>query len=158
MKSKKIFAIAFGLLAVLILVFSFSIFETNKAGYFQVKQAFITGKMTVKLTAGTYFQWFGDISTYKNVATVGIGESHRGDGSADIDAVSVIFNDGSKATISGLIRVKLPSTPESAIHLKNEYASGFDHFIRSGVVPIVNNFSNLLHHGLPTPFWCCYYL
>ena len=33
----------------------------------------------------------------------------------------------------------MPSTSESAIHLKNEYAGGFDHFINSGVVPIVNN-------------------
>jgi hypothetical protein len=139
MKNKKIFAIVIGILAVVFLALSFSILETNQAGYFQVKQAAVTGKMSVRLNAGTYFQWFGDISEYKNVATVGIGENHRGDGSADIDAVPVIFNDGSKAVISGLIRVKLPSTAEAAIHLKNEYAGGFAHFIQSGVVPIVNN-------------------
>ncbi len=136
---KIILAIAFGVLAVIFIFLAGGIFETNQAGYFQVKQAAFTGKMTVRLNPGTYFQWFGDISEYKNVATCGIGESHRGDGSADIDAVPVIFNDGSKAVISGLIRVKLPSTSESAIHLKNEYAGGFDHFINSGVVPIVNN-------------------
>jgi hypothetical protein len=139
MKNKKIMAIVVGIIALVFIIFSFSIFETNQAGYFQVKQAALTGNMSVRLQPGTYFQWFGDISEYKNVATVGIGESHRGDGSADIAAVPVIFNDGSKATISGLIRVKLPSTAEAAIHLKNEYAGGFSHFISSGVVPIVNN-------------------
>lgn len=139
MKNKKIIAIAFGILAILFLSLSFSIFETNNAGFFQVKQAAFSGNMSVRLAAGTYFQWFGEISEYKNVATVGIGESHKGDGSADIDAVPVIFNDGSKAQISGLIRVKLPTTAEGAIHLKNEYAGGFSHFIQSGVVPIVNN-------------------
>lgn len=139
MKNKKVFAIVIGIVAIVFLLLSFSILETNKAGYFQVKQAAVTGKMSVRLNAGTYFQWFGDISEYKNVATVGIGENHRGDGTADIDAVPVIFNDGSKAVISGLIRVKLPTTQEQAIHLKNEYAGGFDHFIQSGVVPIVNN-------------------
>ena len=139
MKNKKIFAIVVAVFAVVFIILSFSIFETNQAGYFQVKQAALTGKMSVRLNAGTYFQWFGDISEYKNVATVGIGENHRGDGSADIDAVPVIFNDGSKAVISGLIRVKLPTTAEGAIHLKNEYAGGFTHFIQSGVVPIVNN-------------------
>jgi hypothetical protein len=94
--------------------------------------------MSVRQTAGTYFQWFGTITEYKNVTTCGIG-SHKGDGSADIDAVDVIFNDGSKAKISGLIRVKLPTTQEGAISLKREYAGGFDHFIQSGIVPIVNN-------------------
>jgi hypothetical protein len=123
----------------MVLIMMGSILETNRAGYFQVKQAAISGKMTVRFHPGTYFQNFGTISDYKNVATVGIGENHIGEGSADIDAVGVIFNDGSKAQISGLIRVKLPTDVEGAINLKNEYAQGFDHFIRSGVVPIVNN-------------------
>jgi putative transposon-encoded protein len=138
MKNKKVIAIAFALLAILFLVLAKSIFQTNNAGYFQVKQAAITGDMTVRFDAGTYFQWFGNISEYKNVATCGIG-AHAGEGSADIVAVPVIFNDGSKADISALIRVKLPTTVEGAIALKKEYAQGYEHFIRSGIVPIVQN-------------------
>jgi len=138
MKNKKIFAIAFAVLAILFLVMARGLFQTNDAGYFQVKQAAITGTMTVRFDAGTYGQWFGNISEYKNVATVGIG-THQGEGSADIEAVDVIFNDGSKAQISALIRVKLPSTVEGAIELKREYAQGYEHFIRSGIVPIVQN-------------------
>jgi len=138
MKNKKIVAIAFAVLAVVFLVLARGIFQTNDAGWFQVKQAALTGNMSVRQSAGTYFQWFGTITEYKNVTTCGIG-SHKGDGSADIEAVDVIFNDGSKAKISGLIRVKLPTTQEGAISLKREYAGGFDHFIQSGIVPIVNN-------------------
>jgi len=135
----KIFAIGFAILALIFIFMLGSIIETNKAGYFQVKQAAISGDMSVRFNAGTYWQWFGNINTYKNVATVGLGENHIGEGSADIDAVDVIFNDGSKAKISGLIRVKLPLDDDMAINLKKEYANGFEHFIRSGVVPIVNN-------------------
>lgn len=138
MKNTKIFAIAFAVLAIILLVSLRGILQTNTAGFFQVKQAVWTGDMSVKFDAGTYFQWFGDITEYRNVTTCGIG-AHKGDGSADIDAVDVIFNDGSKAKISGLIRVKLPHTIEGAINLKREYAMGFDHFIASGIVPIVNN-------------------
>jgi hypothetical protein len=138
MKNKKIFAIVFAVLAIILILLSRGIFQTNEAGYFQVKQAALTGNMSVRFDAGTYFQWFGTISEYKNVTTCGIG-THKGDGSADIDAVDVIFNDGSKAKISGLIRVKLPHTVEGAVNLKREYAMGFDHFIQSGIVPIVNN-------------------
>jgi len=138
MKNKKVFGIAFAILAILFLVMARGIFQTNNAGYFQVKQAAISGTMTVRFDAGTYGQWFGNISEYKNVATCGIG-AHKGEGSADIDAVDVIFNDGSKAQISALIRVKLPTTVEGAIELKREYAQGYEHFIRSGIVPIVQN-------------------
>jgi len=138
MKNKKIFAIVFVVLAVVFLALARGIFQTNDAGWFQVKQAALTGNMSVRQNAGTYFQWFGTITEYKNVTTCGIG-SHKGNGSADIEAVDVIFNDGSKAKISGLIRVKLPTTQEGAISLKREYAGGFDHFIASGIVPIVNN-------------------
>jgi hypothetical protein len=138
MKNKKVIAIAFAVLAIIFLVLARGIFQTNDAGYFQVKQAAITGTMTVRFEAGTYGQWFGNISEYKNVATVGVG-THKGEGSADIEAVDVIFNDGSKAQISALIRVKLPNTVEGAIELKREYAQGYEHFIRSGIVPIVQN-------------------
>jgi len=138
MKNKKVVAIAFAVLAIIFLVMARSLFQTNDAGYFQVKQAAITGDMSVRFDAGTYGQWFGTISEYKNVATVGIG-THKGEGSADIEAVDVIFNDGSKAQISALIRVKLPSTVEGAIELKREYAQGYEHFFRSGIVPIVQN-------------------
>ena len=138
MKNKKIFAIAFAVLGIIFVALLGSVFETNEAGYFQVKQAALSGNMTVRFNAGTYGQWFGSITEYKNVTTCGIG-NHKGDGSADIEAVDVIFNDGSKAKISGLIRVKLPTSVTGAINLKREYSEGYDHFIRSGIVPIVNN-------------------
>lgn len=136
---QKIYGVIIGIVAIAIIAMMGSVFETNETGYFQVKQAAVTGDMSVRFNAGTYFQNFGTITTYKNVATVGIGENHIGEGSADIDSVDVIFNDGSKAKISGLIRIKLPNTIEGAIALKQEYAGGYEHFIKSGVVPIVNN-------------------
>jgi len=119
--------------------FAGQIFETNQAGNFQIKQAALSGEMTAHLQPGTYFQMFGNIDTYRNVATIGFGEKHQGDASADIDGIEVIFNDGSKALISGLIRIKLPTSDAECLQLKKEYAQGYEHFIRSGVVPIVSN-------------------
>lgn len=138
MKNKKVLAIAFAILAVIVVLLSRGILQTNSAGYFQVKQAAISGNMSVRFAAGTYFQWFGDIGEYKNVATVGVGD-HTGEGTADIEAVDVIFNDGSHAQISALIRVKLPQHDDGAILLKREYAGGYDHFIHSGIIPIIQN-------------------
>jgi len=93
-----------------------SIVETNNEGYFQVKQAALSGDMSVRLSPGLYFQNFGTIWTYKRVATVGFGEQ-KGEGSADIPAIPVIFNDGSKANISGLVRVRLPDNQDDILSL-----------------------------------------
>ena len=137
MKSKISLGI-FGVVILFTFILSGQIIENNKAGYYQVKQAAISGELTVKMTAGWYGQFFGDITTYKQVATVGFG-SEKGEGSADIGAVDVQFNDGSLAKISGMVRVVLPTDPDKLIVLKNKYASGYEHFIRSGIVPMVTN-------------------
>jgi len=138
MKKTKIFAVVFAVVALLFVILLGRLIETNNQGQYQVKQAFISGKMSARMTPGTYGQWLGNISTYRAVATVGFGDQ-KGEGSADIVGIPVIFSDGSKATISGLVRIKLPDTQEGLVSMKAEYAEGFDHFIRSGVVPVIQN-------------------
>lgn len=123
---------------VLFSVLSTSLFETNEGGEFQIKRAFITGNISVRDEPGTYGQWLGKIFTYKNVATIRFGGEEMGSGSADIESIDVIFNDGSKATNSGLVRIKLPPIGQRAT-LLNEYPGGYSHFIEAGVVPVVRN-------------------
>jgi len=127
-----------GIVLLVVFVIAGILFQTNKAGHFQVKQAFITGKITTRVLAGTYWQGFGKISDFKNVATIGYGNS-KGEGSADIPVIPVIFNDGSKANISGLVRVKLPNSKPGGEALITEYSEGFDHFIVAGVLPVIKN-------------------
>ena len=137
MKNKgKILAIVFAIAAIAILVASNKLIETNESGHFQVKQAFITGDMTVRTTEGVYGQWLGTITTYKNVATIGFGRE-QGEGTADISAIPVIFSDGSKAVISGLVRLRLPA--EDGIKLKREYSNGYNHFVKAGILPVIRN-------------------
>ena len=123
---------------VLFSALSTSLFETNEGGEFQIKRAFITGNISVRDEPGTYGQWLGKIFTYKNVATIRFGVEEIGSGSADIESIDVIFNDGSKATNSGLVRIKLPPIGQRAT-LLNEYPGGYSHFIEAGVVPVVRN-------------------
>ena len=135
---KLVSTIVFAVLAIVVVSMSSRILETNEDGYFQVKQAVITGDMSVRSTGGTYMQNFGTIWTYKNVASVGFGKEVD-EASAIVPAIPVIFNDGSKADISGFIRVKLPLMEDQRIQLKTEYPRGFEHFITNGIVPIVKN-------------------
>jgi len=134
----KIGLVFIGIAIVIVAVLFGRLAETNDAGFFRIKQAAFTGDMTVRILPGMYGQWFGDIFIYKEVATIGIGDQ-EGEGSADLPAVRVIFNDGSMADISALVRVQLPRTVEQIKNLKKEFSGGYDHFIRSGVVPIVEN-------------------
>jgi len=134
-KIVTIVLVVFSLITLLVL--GDKVAETNEAGQFQVKRAFITGEISVKDDAGLYGQWFGRIFTYNNVATVGFGRE-KGEGTADIDAIPVIFNDGSMATNSGLVRIKLPGIGMRK-PLLNEYSRGYEHFITSGVLPVVRN-------------------
>ena len=130
--------IGVALIAVVMLLFVGSIFETNTQGYYQVKQAFYSGKMSVRMTPGTYGQMFGTITTYKANATVGFGDQ-EGDISANLDSIPVVFNEGSYADIAGLIRLQLPNTEYQMEELLKEFAGGYDHFIEAGIVPIVEN-------------------
>lgn len=126
-------------LAVLLLLgaaASSRLIETNQSGHFQVKQQWITGEMTVITNEGTYWQGNGTITDYKRVATIGFG-GEVGEGSADIDAIPVIFNDGSTADISGLVRLRLPA--QDGVALKQEFSMGYDHFIEAGVLPVIRN-------------------
>lgn len=110
----------------------------NDAGMNQVIQ-YPSGKLRVVTNAGPYMQWWAKEYAYKQVTTVGFGEMNEGDKSADIEAIPVIFNDGSKANISGIVRVSLPKTTEGMITIKKEYVRGYDHFVENGIVQVVKN-------------------
>ena len=103
-------------LAAIFLVMSMkSLVDENTDGEYQIKQSWPAGEMSVRSDAGMYGQYFGSIYTYRNVATVGFGRDEDGDGIADLPAIPVIFNDGSKALITGLIRLRLPDDPNQRL-------------------------------------------
>jgi len=139
MKRSKIVIAVVLVIGILLLIFTSRLFETNNQGEYQVKQAFISGTMTSRMVPGTYGQWLGQIETYRANTTVGFGQDQEGDISANLDSIPVIFNDGSKAKVSGLVRLQLPRTEHGMINLKLEFAGGYKHFIEAGVVPIVEN-------------------
>ena len=92
MKRSRKLLILVAVIGILFLIFASKLFVTNDQGYYQAKQAFITGKMSVRMSPGTYGQNFGTITTYKANATVGFG-SQEGDISANLDSIPVVFND-----------------------------------------------------------------
>lgn len=138
MSPKSIIALGgTGLALLIVLIFAGSIISWNDAGMTQVIQ-YPNGNLRVVSDAGPYMQWWAKEYAYKQVVTVGFG-TVKGEKSADIPAIPVIFNDGSKANISGIIRVSVPTGEEAMLTIKKEYVRGFDHFVENGIVQVARN-------------------
>lgn len=98
------------------------IVETNDAGYYQVKQAAFTGEMSVKNEAGTYYQGFGNITTYQVSDMYYFSKSNADGGAGELaDAINVRFNDGGTAKISGAIKFRLSGKPEDQLQLHRDF-------------------------------------
>ena len=110
MSVKKGFMLAAAVFAIVFVVVTFqSLFETNIAGYIQVKQAAVTGELTCKLDPGLYGRFFGDIHTYPEATTFHFtADSEMGE--RRDQSLKTTFNDGAESKISGSVRVLLPET------------------------------------------------
>ncbi len=99
------------------------ILETNNAGYYQIKQASVTGSMSVIADPGTYVQMFANITTYQ-ISDVYYFSKTEGDGRGDqsnAEPIKVRFNDGGTAEVSGMVKFRLPSDPEKRLALHRDF-------------------------------------
>lgn len=109
--------------AIILGICSAQLFETNTFGNYQVKQAAVTGDITVKNDAGLYWQGFGSITTYPVSEDVDF----------ETENLEVRFNDGSVAKVKGTVKFKLPSNPEKQKELHRDYAT-YDNVARDLIV------------------------
>jgi regulator of protease activity HflC (stomatin/prohibitin superfamily) len=110
---KEVMLVAGVVGAIILGICSAQLFETNTFGNYQVKQAAVTGDITVKNDAGLYWQGFGSITTYP------ISE----DVDFETENLEVRFNDGSVAKVKGTVKFRLPSNPEKQKELHRDYAT-----------------------------------
>jgi len=138
MSFKSKFIIGITIVCIILFVFmANNIFSFNQAGKMKVIQ-YPSGKLITKIEPGLVWQFFGEEFNYMQFATVGFG-NNKGEGSADVTAIDVIFNDASTANISMMARVELPSNPEQLISIKKRFSGGYEHFIKAGAVPVISN-------------------
>lgn len=113
MDFKQLTAITLGVAFVILIFISGGLFETNSFGNYQIKQAAVSGKISVRSDPGLYWQGLGSITTYP------ISE----DLSFEDAGISVRFNDGSIAKVKGTVKFKLSLKPEIQKELHRDYAS-----------------------------------
>ena len=109
---------------VLTLSLSSQVVETNTDGNYQIKQAAVSGDMTVRNKAGMYMQGFGSITTYQVSDMYYFSSSNLDGGSGEeSQPINVRFNDGGTAAISGFIKFKLSTTEKNQLLVHKEFKS-----------------------------------
>lgn len=121
MSAQKIVTLILGIVFLLVAVFlGGKMFETNMAGFYQVKQAAISGGMSCRFEPGMYWQGFGEITTYPEADTYYFTKD--GDSGEDRDqSLPTQFNDGTKAYISGSLRVLWPSNCDDLLRVHGKF-------------------------------------
>lgn len=108
-------AIALGL-------FSRQLVENVSSGHFIVKQAAISGTMSVHFDEGWFGQWFGHLFEYPNSDTFYFSAEEDEGGDKD-DAITVTFKNGSFGHVSGSVRMTYPRSEAAVIELHRRYRS-----------------------------------
>lgn len=112
---KQIFTAVSAVAIIFTLALAGSLFETNNAGYVQVKQAAGSGEMSVRTSPGVYAQMFATITEYK------ISDIY--DFNVEGQGINVRFNDSSTAQVYGSIKYRLPSGEDKILQLHQDFRS-----------------------------------
>jgi hypothetical protein len=100
------------------------VLSTNDAGYYQIKQAALSGELTVHDQPGTYLRWFGTVTTYQ-LSDMHYFSKNDADGgsSQEEQPIKIRFNDGGTAEVTGGIKFRLPSDPVKQLLIHNDFKS-----------------------------------
>ncbi len=121
---KKIIGIVVGVI-LLILGISFAgrLNEEVDAGEIVVIQDPIDGDLHIYNQPGLYWQNFGKATHYKKSTQFWFTKADPKDQESVDQSIKIRFNDGGHATISGSVRVDLPTDDKSIIELHTRYGS-----------------------------------
>lgn len=112
-----------GVILLLLITSTFrNLFVTNDQGYYQIKQAALTGQTTVHSESGTYARLFGEITSY-HVSDMYYFSKNDNDGGNNSlsEPIDIRFNDGGTAKVSGGIKFRLPSDQEHQLLLHRDF-------------------------------------
>lgn len=147
MKNKKVFGIAFVILAIVFLVLARSLFETNRVGHVQVKQAAVTGTMSVRTSPGTYSQMFGDITDYLYSDAIYLSSENLDGGDGDeSQAIDVLFPDGS-CDVDFVGQYEVRADHATWLKIKERYPTqaALKSMVRQQVVEVITNTASLMN-------------
>lgn len=144
---KSIISLAFVIIVLLVMAFSAaSIFDSNKSGWFTVKQAAVSGKMSVIFSEGVFGQWWGTLNRYPNSDTYYFS-AEADEGAKRDESIPVTFKNGSIGQVSGSVRMTYPRSEKSVIELHRRYRShngAVNDLVRTEIRKLVNMTASLM--------------
>lgn len=96
----------------------------------------VTGNLAFWTTPGPKFQWFGTITSYDKSVQVWFSEGEKG-GKTINGPINIRFNDGGTASISGSVRVELPTNDEQLYKIVTKFST-MDKLMSDLIIPTVN--------------------
>jgi len=122
------------------------VFETNQAGFYQVKQAALIGDLSVRNTPGTYGQWFGDITTYEIAGDIFLSKDHIDGGSGEgSGSVRVLFPNGfADVSFVGMYMIPLWDSLQKAIHIQFNNDENLKYMIKQQIIEALKNTGTLM--------------
>ncbi|KKQ77401.1 MAG: hypothetical protein US98_C0005G0010, partial [Parcubacteria group bacterium GW2011_GWC1_38_6] len=137
------------IILMLLIIMSVATFATVSADRYQVKQAFMSGTMSAKMTPGVWWQGFGNIYDFPNAETFYMVADAE-EGTSEDQSIHVRFNDGSDSNVSATARILLPKDPQQAIDLVEKYSFKSwneleDEFIRPNIRKIMTITATLMN-------------
>lgn len=147
MKKKKVIGIAFLFIAIIMLILGRSLLETNRVGHIQVKQAAVSGTMSVRTSPGTYTQMFGDITDYLYSDAIFLSSDDLDGGEGDeSQAIDVLFPDGS-CDVDFVGQYEVRADHETWLKIKERYPTQkqLKSMVRQQVVEVITNTASLMN-------------
>lgn len=132
--------IVFALVALLFVLASGGLWETNRAGYVKICQMPVTGELKVIDEPGMFYQGFGEVTEYQQAGTYTFGRPHSNaasatDDSVMSDSIETRFNDGGTAKWSGNIRFELPIHNRAQMTRIHTQFRSYEHVAESLIGP-----------------------
>ena len=144
---KKISLIILAAIALVVVVSIGRLIHTNNTGHVQVKQAAITGTMSVRNTPGTYFQLFGTITDYNYSDAVYLSaETLDGGDEPETSSIAVLFPDGN-CDVDFVGQYEVRATPAQWLLLKERYPTQtrLKSMVREQVIEVITNSASLMN-------------
>jgi regulator of protease activity HflC (stomatin/prohibitin superfamily) len=109
------------IVALLVAIFgSFMVIGYVDSTEYVVKQGILDGQLDVKSQPGPYGKWFGKISEYPRTGSFSFSSEDL-DAGVGVAPLQASFQGGSTADITGVLKFRLPTSPEKAINLHRDY-------------------------------------
>jgi len=147
MKNFKFTAIILVVVSLILLfVLGDKVVETNKAGFYQVKQKFLVGDLSVRNNPGTYGQWFSSIETYEMSGDVFLSKENEDGGVTEENAAERVLFPNGYADVNFVGLYEIPLDPESqlALHIRYNNDENLKYMIKQQVIEALKNTGTLM--------------